>query len=257
MFQTHIMKFFQNCIRNKAIKKSLYLLINTYMYVAGNALFALSKKYASIHTRIDKNLKWRLSSSSPSHYNHEINLYNWIYDPSLVQFAEAGVLSRMLIKEDSEVLDLCCGDGLYTYLFLSDLAKSIDAIDIDDNNIANSIKKYSKNNINFISSDILKYTFKVKKYDVVVWSEAVAYFSKNERVLIYQKILNTLKDNGILYIRTPLERCQHNGANQISVIDDKQNFEDSFAPYFDIKFQNETQYKNRIYLNYYLAGKSE
>ena len=256
MFQKRIKKFFRNCIRNKTISFFLYVLVKIYMRVIGNILFALSKKYASIHTKIDKNLEWSLSNKTPSHYNHEINLYNWIYDPSLVQFAEAGVLSRMLVKKDSNVLDLCSGDGLYTYLFLSDLAKSIDAIDINKESIGNSIKKYNRNNINYISADILQYNFKIKHYDVVIWSEAVAYFSEDERILVYRKILKTIKDDGTLFIRTPLELYKHNGANQVDVINDKFLFEASFEPFFNIKYKNSTEYKDRVYLNYYLTAKA-
>ena len=225
------------------------------MSTIGNILFTLSKKYASVHTTIDKNLEWALSNKTPSHYNHEINLYNWIYDPSIVQFAEAGVLSRMLVKQGSNVLDLCSGDGLYAYLFLSDLAHVIDAIDINNENIKNSRKKYNRNNINYISADVLQYDFKIKNYDVVIWSEAVAYFSEDERVLIYRKILNTIKDDGTLFIRTPLELCKHNGANQVDVISDKLLFEASFEPFFNIKYQNSTEYQDRVYLNYYLTIK--
>jgi len=255
MFQKSIKKFLRNCIHNKTISFFLYILAKIYMRVIGNVLFAMSKKYASIHTKIDKNLEWSLSKKTPSHYNHEINLYNWIYDPSLVQFAEAGVLSRMLVKKGNNVLDLCSGDGLYTYLFLSDMANEIDAIDINKENISNSIKKYNRNNINYISADILQYNFKKKHYDVVIWSEALAYFSEDERSLIYHKILDTIKDDGTLFIRTPLELIKHNGANQVDVISDKIIFETSFEPFFNIKYQNSTEYNDRTYLNYYLTIK--
>jgi len=244
-------KFLLKYIQNKFVIFLLYYFIKIYFLFIGNILFSFSKRYASFHTRILKFFQWSLSIS-PSHYDHEINLYNWIYDSSLSQFAEAGVFSRALIKKGDKILDLCSGVGFYSYLFLSDLGNSVDAIDFNKPD-----KKYLKKNINFINANILDYKFKKDNYDIVVFCEAVAYFSENQKIMIFEKIQKTLKNKGTLYIRTPLELSKNKSANQINNVVDKKIFENSFKPYFDIKYQVTTEYDNRTYLNYYLKIKEK
>ena len=244
-------KFLLKYLQNKFIKFSLYYLIKIYFLFVGNILFFFAKRYASLHTRIKKFFQWSLSIS-PSHYDHEINLYNWIYDSSLSQFVEPGVYSRSLIKKGDKILDLCSGVGFYSYLFLSDFENSVDAVDLNKPD-----KKYLKKNINFINANILDYEFKKDYYDVVVWCEAIAYFSENQKILIFKKIKETLKSKATLYIRTPLEASNNKSANQINSVVDKKIFENSFKPYFDIKYQITTNYDNRNYLNYYLTIKEK
>ena len=252
-----MMKFLKKYIQNNIIRSILSFLVKLYNFLLGNILFTLLKRYAKIHTRLIKLSKWTLSKRSPSHYDHEINLYNWIYKPSITQFVEPGFFARNLIKKGDKVLDLCSGDGFYTYLFLSELASSVDAIDISSENIKNSLKKYNRENINYINADLIKYNLKKNNYDVIVWSEGIAYFNDSDRKIIYKNIINSLKAKGLLYIRTPLEISQTYSANQVNVITDQELFEESFNDFFDIKYKKLSEYRNRAYLNYYLTVKEK
>ena len=168
---------------------------------------------------------WFFNNVQPSSYKHEINLYNWIYDPSQSQFVEGGVFGRMLIKKDDNVLDLCCGDGSYSYLFFSDISKLVDAIDNDERAIKYARETYKKNNINYICDDLLQYKLKDEFYDVIVWRAGVAYFSKKDRKALFLKIYHSLKMNGRLYIGTPVEKQANFSANQVEVITNLEEFE--------------------------------
>jgi ubiquinone/menaquinone biosynthesis C-methylase UbiE len=252
MSQKYLIKFYRFCIQSKLIKKSIYLLVKVYFVIIGNLLFAFSKRYASLHTSLFRLQEWKFSSKKPSHYEHEINLYNWIYKPSSVQFAEAGILARLLIKKNNNVLDLCSGDGIYPYLFYSDCECSIDAIDINQKNIHNSKKKYKSSNLNYIHGNVLNYDFGKERYDVVIIIEAIAYFSKKEQTDLFAIISKAMKKNGVLYLRSPLEERKHYGANQKEVITNKDAFEKQLGLFWNIEFDQITNYKNRNYLNYYL-----
>jgi len=234
------------------MKKIIYIILKFYEFTLGNILYVGAKKYASFHTKLMHYSDWYFSNSEPSSYKHEINLYNWIYDPSQVEFVEGGVFGRMLIKEDDVVLDLCCGDGSYDYLFFSDISRHVDAIDYDKTSIEYAKRSYQKKNIEFICHDLLTYDFVDNSYDVVIWRAGVAYFTKEQREILFKKIFKTLKKGGKFYIGTPLMKEENFSANQIEVIVDERLFEDEFSSTFKLLFQQKTFYKNRININYVL-----
>tara|TARA_B110000008_G_scaffold268593_1_gene296916 strand:+ start:1761 stop:2531 length:771 start_codon:yes stop_codon:yes gene_type:complete len=252
MYQKYLIKFYQFCIQSKLLRNGIYLLLKVYFITIGNLLFAFSKRYASLHTSLIRFQEWKFSIKKPSHYEHEISLYNWIYKPSNVQFVEAGILARLLIKKNDNVLDLCSGDGIYPYLFYSDCECTIDAIDVNKKNIDNSKKKFKSNNLNYIHANVLNYDFGKEKYDVIFIIEAIAYFSKKEQIVLFQLISRAMKKDGVLYLRSPLEEKKHHGANQKEVITNKYAFEKKIKLFWNIEFDQITNYKNRDYLNYYL-----
>ena len=237
---------------SKIVKKMIYLSLKLYELSLGKVLYSIAKKYTSLHTKLLHYTDWYFSDIKPSSYKHEINLYNWIYDPSQCQFAEGGVFGRMLIKPNDYVLDLCSGDGSYAYLFFSDIAHTVDAIDYSEVSIEYARKNYGKNNINYICANLLQYQFASKLYDVIMWGAGVAYFTQENRKTIFNKIHASLKDNGKVYIRTPLENKANYSANQIEVIIDESNFEKEFKALFNIVLKQKTFYNNRINLNYIL-----
>ena len=234
------------------IKKFIYILLKLYESTIGKVLYFSAKKYASFHTKLMHYSDWYFSGSEPSSYKHEINLYNWIYDPSQVEFVEGGVFGRMLIEKEAVVLDLCCGDGSYDYLFFSDVAKHIDAIDYDKTSIDYAKKRYQKENIAFICHDLLTYEFEDNHYDVVIWRAGVAYFTKEQREVLFKNIFKTLKKGGKFYIGTPLMEKENFSANQVEVIVDEKLFEDEFSSTFNLLFQQKTFYENRVNINYIL-----
>lgn len=193
---------------------------------------------------------WAFAPIQPSNYKHEINLYNWRYNPKEVEFTEI-LYGRMQVKKGDTILDLCCGDGSYSYLFLSDIAKRVDAIDYDAEAIKYAKRNYNKSNIEFIRGDVLRRQFEKNAYDVVFWTSGVAYFIKEERAQIFNKIRSTLKDDGVLYIRTPIEEKATFGANQKSVITDKGDFESELKGFVIVNEQI-SYFDKRTNLNYVL-----
>jgi chemotaxis methyl-accepting protein methylase len=228
------------------------MIFKSYEVTIGNIFYNISKRYASFHTKLMHYNDWYFSSKEPSNYKHEINLYNWIYNPSRVEFVEGGMLGRMIIKKDNNVLDLCCGDGSYSYLFFSDIAKNIDAIDYDQKAIDYANKRYKKKNINFICDDLLTFDLKLKNYDVIIWRSGSAYFSKEDRKVLFDKIYNTLTQDGKVYIGSPLMDEENFSANQVEVITNEVNFENEFNNSFHITFKQKIHYKNRTNINYIL-----
>jgi len=239
----------------KILKYILYSFSTVYLKTLGLILYTGARRYASFHTKLMHYRDWLFSNKEPSNYKHEINLYNWIYNPSQVEFAEGGIFGRMLIHKDDNVLDICCGDGSYSYLFFSDISKRVDAIDYDREAIAYADKNYSKSNINFICHDLLKYSFKKNFYDVIIWRSGSAYFTKKNRKKIFLDIYHSLKTNGKVYIGTPLMEEESFSANQIEVILNEKSFENEFIDLFEIVFKQKTFYSARNNINYILKKK--
>ncbi len=236
--------------------KSIGYFVTKNILLVIKPAYSFSKRFIYLYNKLLHINDWSFSNKQPSYYKHEINLYEWIYNPSKCEFVEGGVLSRMLIKPDNNVLDLCCGDGSYTYLFFSDIAKQVDAIDFDLSAIKYAKSNYAKDNINFIYGDLLKSDFTNKHYDVIVWNSGIAYFNKLQRKTIFIKIHSWLKDDGYLYIKTPLELTEFSvSANQTELIYNTINFELEFSDLYSIYFFNKSVYKNRTLLNYILRKK--
>jgi len=55
-------------------------------------------------------------------------------------WVERGVFSRMVLKPDAKMLDICCGDGFNARHFYSSKAASIMAIDFDKDAIPHAIR---------------------------------------------------------------------------------------------------------------------
>ncbi len=74
----------------KIIKYILYVMSKLYLKTLGQLLYIISKRYSNLHTKLMHYSDWIFSNKEPSSYKHEINLYNWIYNPSQVEFVEGG-----------------------------------------------------------------------------------------------------------------------------------------------------------------------
>lgn len=236
----------------KIVKYALYIILKIYINSIGRLAYILSKRYASFHTKAIHFMEWNLQNKEPSSYKHEINLYNWMYDPSQNQFVDGGVFGRMIINENDKVLDLCCGDGSYAYLFFCDISKKVDAVDYDMDSIKYAKKNFYNSKINYICKDLLSFTFKKDYYNVIIWKAGVAYFSKENRKILYKKIFISLKDDAKLYISTPVEDSINYGANQVEVITNLNSFEAEFNELFIITLKQKIIHRNRINIHYIL-----
>src|SRR5690348_1924841 len=69
-------------------------------------------------------------------------------------WVERGVFSRMLVKPNGRVLEICCGDGFNTKHFYSTAAQSITAIDFDKDAIPHARRYNAAPNITYVQHDI-------------------------------------------------------------------------------------------------------
>jgi len=101
------------------------------------------------------------------------------------------------------VMDVCCGNGSYSYLFFSDIAGCVDAIDKDSNALAFARNHFAAENINYLQIDVLNENFPSSNYDVIVLNAAISYFNDDQINLILKKIVDSGKDAMLFFGMTP------------------------------------------------------
>ena len=102
-----------------------------------------------------------------------------------------------------KVLDICSGDGFFAYYFYRTRAKHIDCIEISSFLCKHSQKHHSADNINYICADILEHDISPENYDIIVMRSAIEHFSEINQNIIFQKVRNSLKNNGWFLGETP------------------------------------------------------
>lgn len=138
--------------------------------------------------------EWQLEvNGRPQFFKHRINVARWSFEPSRWSFVARGVYARENMFSGCKVLDLCSGDGSYSYLFFSDIASHIDAVDNDVNAIRYARKYHSTPKITFHQTNIITEALPSSEYDIIVWNAAICYFELNEIRLILQKIVGSGK----------------------------------------------------------------
>lgn len=147
---------------------------------------------------------WDFKKKNEHFFMQEINFYSWIYEPGNVHFAISPSLARSYLNQNSKVLDIGCGDGLIDYLFFSDIAMQIDAIDLSADAINFAKKNYKKKNINYINGNILNYQLNDNYYDLVFWNDSINYFDLQDVKYLLKKITGCLVEKGTLHIKSPI-----------------------------------------------------
>ena len=106
-------------------------------------------------------------------------------------------------------LDLCCGDGFYSYYFYSLNSSKVTAIDFDPLAIRTAKFFHSAQNINFLEGDIRSY-IPEGPFDNIIWDAAIEHFTEDEINQLMSRIKSVLKPNGILSGYT-VQEPEHDG----------------------------------------------
>jgi SAM-dependent methyltransferase len=139
---------------------------------------------------------WKMQvRGRPRYFKHLIDLGRWPYEPFRWSFTARGVYAREDMFEGCKVLDLCCGDGSYNFLFFSDIAGTIDAVDYDAHAISYARRQFARPNISYHEIDIVNQPLPSTDYDFGIWNAAICYFHEEEIRRIIEKIIAAGKKN--------------------------------------------------------------
>lgn len=183
---------------NRNIKKFFrsFLSLLPTRFIPLDFLLWLSQRITSAISYLLFIRDWQLEANGrPQFFKHRINLARWPFVSSRWAFVARGVYSRENMFRGCKVLDLCCGDGSYSYLFYSDIASHIDAVDNDSIAIKYARKYHSNSKIIFHQIDVINHDLPSSEYDIVVWNAALCYFELHEIKQIILKIIKSGKPN--------------------------------------------------------------
>lgn len=108
------------------------------------------------------------------------------------------IAKHMQFKSNDILLDVCCGNGLFTQAY-SDLVKSITAVDISDP-LINALKSKNIGNVEAFSDDIRNISFPESSFSKVLWYAGIQYLSESDIVNYLKELSLWMKPNGILFI---------------------------------------------------------
>ena len=110
---------------------------------------------------------------------------------------ERGVFSRLVMKPNSKMLEICCGDGFNARHFYSSQASSIIALDFDKDAIPHAKRYNSAPNVTYVLQDIRK-GLPAGPFDNLVWDAAIEHFTEAEIDQIMGQLVERLGSDGIL-----------------------------------------------------------
>lgn len=162
--------------------------------------------------------------------------FDWLRGPENWTWNERGIYGIKLIQTGNKVLDLCCGDGIYSGLFYSMFAKLVHGVDRSDAGIRFAHKYYARKNVKFFKIDIIKENFPSNNYDVIFMFAAIEHFSVAQGKQILQRIAKALfsSSNGCFLGSTPIfnKKTGHGHPehdNEFTSVKELRNF---LSPYF-------------------------
>ena len=109
---------------------------------------------------------------------------------------ERGVLAQRVMKPGGRVLDLCCGDGIYSGLVYAPHAAQVDAVDRDGLALAMARWRFRRPNLRFLRRDIVHDELPAATYDTVCWFEAIEHFSVEAGHRVLAKVARALAPTG-------------------------------------------------------------
>ena len=213
---------------------------------------------AKIH-KFQYKIEW--SIDNPEHFDHFIDM-NFQWKRTRHAFPmERGVFSSYALPGihgsiKGNTLDLCCGDGFYSYYFYSLHSAKVVGIDFDPLAIWSAKKFNSAENTEYVIGDI-RNNIPDGPFDNIVWDAAMEHFTPSEIDGIMQNICRKLTPNGILsgYTIKEPESGKHLHQHEYE-FHNKEDLASFLKPYFSKVQILETQYKQRT--NYYFfASNSE
>ena len=246
-------------IRNQLVSVVKSVVVGLYSFEAFLARGFAKHAYKGLFKA-----EWNLPPN-PEYFDHYIDiLYRWTNggDPT---WLERGIYNLCAIKvfgKPKYVVELCCGDGFNTKQFYSTSVGRIYACDYNKGAIRHASKLNMSRNIIYsvvdIRSgiDIALDDLSAQDVEVVIWDNAIAYFSMEENDKILKDIKAILAPNGILSggtIAANNNKYTHNHKYEFHDMDELQHY---LLRFFKHVIVFESIFDERCNLHFYASDGS-
>lgn len=108
------------------------------------------------------------------------------------------VSQQLELQHDDTLLDLCCGNGLFTAAFAPRIAV-VEAVDISPV-LTGRLAARSLPNVSVITSDMRDTQFAQQSFSKVLWYAGIQYIDESDIVAMVRRIRGWMKPGGILMI---------------------------------------------------------
>ena len=137
--------------------------------------------------------------------------FDYLRGPENIFWLERVIYTNNLIHQGDLILDIGCGDGIYSGKFYSSIAKFVDAIDLDLKAINHAKKTYPQKNVKFSKKNIVNWT-PTKKYNGISMFAVIEHLTKKDGQKVLSKIGKSLAKGGVFFGSTSVfeDRGFHN-----------------------------------------------
>lgn len=144
------------------------------------------------------NIEWKLNPRT-EFFDHNVDLLQ-VWNGRGLEAFERGVFNSFFIKNDSLVMELCCGDGFFSKQFYSQKAKKIVAVDYNIESHFFSTQMNASNKIQFMNESILSDVFwnnLPSSFDNIICDAAIDRFTEEQSEYLFNKISQKLSKDGV------------------------------------------------------------
>lgn len=136
-----------------------------------------------------------------------INAESLITDPKHLMFtlSRYKFVSKMM-KKCNHIVEVGCGEGIGTFMFLAETNAKITSIDFDESQInyaKKNILPYANSRVNFVCQDIVSDFYTLKKANGLVCLDVIEHIHPDEQKPFLENYVNILDKKGISIIGTP------------------------------------------------------
>ncbi len=216
------------------------------------ALNSIVRKVSAFTHFVQFGLQWGLHPR-PEWFDHYLDQHWQFSAKNNGLWVERGVFSRMVLKPNGKILEICCGDGFNARHFYSSKVATIIAIDFDRDAIPHAKRYNSTPNITYLQQDI-RDGLPSGPFDNIVWDAAIEHFTEAEIDKLLRSIVERLGPDGILSGYTLTEAADGRKSNDLHEYEfkDKEDLRRFFTPHFKFVKVWETIYPTRH--NLYFAA---
>lgn len=114
------------------------------------------------------------------------------------EFTLSHVREQLQLDSGYKMLDLCCGNGMFTRAFSHDLAE-ISAVDISGD-LIHQLQKQGLSNVTAFAMDVRAATFEPASFDRVIWYAGIQYLSETDIIQMLRNLRSWMTVDGVMLI---------------------------------------------------------
>lgn len=230
---------------SKRLDASLkYYFLRSFNKIARNLI-------AKTHA-MEMNIVWG-RQGNPPYFNHFYDLYYQWGSSSNFFWLERGIFNAFFIKNNSNVLEIACGDGFNTRFFYSRYAKKVHALDYSAEAIRHAKANNSCENIIYLHADVTNYEIK-EKFENIIIDAALEQLESTEQILLLKKIRSSLGNDGVFSGLTICKNPDVNYLNQNKNEFDQQTLKAFLNSEFQHMIMIEKNHDGKIHLYFAVSN---